>query len=307
MAERSVTLSGATGLIGTRLVGELLAAGWDVTVLSRDPDRARAKLGDRVRAERWDLLSEPAPASALTGRDAVVSLAGEPVSQRWSAAAKRAIRDSRVTGTENLIAGLRAAEERPGTLVSASATGYYGPRGSEPVDEEAPPGEDFLAEVCVAWERATEPATVELGMRVVQIRTGVVLDGDGGALEKMLPPFKLGVGGPIAGGRQFLPWIHAEDVVGIYLAALGDERWSGPANASAPSPADNREFSHALGRVLHRPAVLPVPGLALRALYGEMAQIITSGARVVPAKPLMLGYSFRHPELEEALRSALEA
>ena len=307
MAERSVTLSGATGLIGTRLVDELLAAGWDVTVLSRDPGRARAKLGDRVRAERWDLLSEPAPADALTGRDAVVSLAGAPVSQRWSAAAKRAIRDSRVTGTENLIAGLRAAEERPGALVSASATGYYGPRGSEPVDEEAPPGEDFLAEVCVAWERATEPAAAELGMRVVQIRTGVVLDGGGGALEKMLPPFKLGVGGPIAGGRQFLPWIHAEDVVGIYLAALGDERWSGPANASAPSPVDNREFSHALGRVLHRPAVMPVPGLALRALYGEMAQIITSGARVVPAKPLMLGYSFRHPELEEALRSALAA
>ncbi|HXD53220.1 MAG TPA: TIGR01777 family oxidoreductase [Solirubrobacteraceae bacterium] len=305
MAERSVTLSGATGLIGTRLVGELLAAGWDVTVLSRDPDRARARLGDRVRAERWDLLSEPAPAGSLAGRDAVVSLAGEPVSQRWSAAAKRAIRDSRVTGTENLIAGLRAAEDRPGALVSASATGYYGPRGAEPVDEEAPPGEDFLAEVCVAWERATQPAAAELGMRVVQIRTGVVLDGDGGALEKMLPPFKLGVGGPIGGGRQFLPWIHAEDVVGIYLAALGDERWSGPANASAPAPADNREFSHALGRVLHRPAVLPVPGFALRALYGEMAQIITSGARVVPAKPLMLGYSFRHPELEEALRSAL--
>ncbi len=189
-------------------------------------------------------------------------------------------------------------------LLGASATGYYGSRGNEPVDEETPPGEDFLAEVCEAWEEAAEGAA-DLGLRVALIRTGVVLDGEGGALEKMLPPFKLGVGGPIAGGRQYLPWIHADDVVGIYRAALEDERWSGPANATAPAPVTNREFSSALGRVLHRPALLPVPGLALRALYGEMAQIITGGARVMPAKPLMLGYSFRRPELDGALRAAL--
>ena len=305
MAERGVTLTGATGMIGARLVRKLLAAGWDVTVLSRDPERARAKLGEGVRAERWDLLREAAPSEALSGREAVVSLAGEPVSQRWTAQAKKAIRESRVTGTENLIAGLRSATERPGVLVSASATGYYGPHGSEPIDEEAPAGEDFLAEVCVAWERAADPAAAELGMRVVKVRTGVVLDADGGALEKMLTPFKLGIGGPVAGGRQYLPWIHAEDVVGIYMAALEGERWVGPVNATAPTPVDNGEFSRALGRALHRPAVLPVPGLALKALYGEMAQIVTTGARVVPAKPLMLGYSFRHPELDEALRSAL--
>ncbi|HEX4436909.1 MAG TPA: TIGR01777 family oxidoreductase [Solirubrobacteraceae bacterium] len=304
MSAPRVTITGATGLIGPRLVSELLAGGSEVTVLSRNPERARKRLGDDVQAFAWDLMSEPAPVAALEGRDAVVNLAGENVSQRWSEKAKAAIRESRVTGTGNLIAGLEAASQSPGVLVSSSATGYYGPRGSEPIDEEAAPGSDFLAEVCVAWEQAAERAAA-LGMRVVRIRTGVVLDGDGGALEKMLPPFKLGVGGPIAGGRQFLPWIHAEDVVGIIATAVRDERWEGAANATAPVPVSNRDFSLALGRALHRPVLLPVPGLALKALYGEMSMIITGGARVVPAKPLMLGYSYRHGELDEALSSAL--
>jgi uncharacterized protein (TIGR01777 family) len=304
MSLRSVTITGATGLIGVHLVAELKDAGWSVTVLTRDPKKARERLGEDVEAHAWDLLSEPAPAAALEGRDAVVNLAGEPVDQRWSTAAKQAIRASRVDGTENLIAGLRATEQRPGVLVGASATGYYGPRGSEPLDEEAPAGSDFLAEACVAWERANEQAS-SLGMRVVVLRTGVVLDADGGALAKMLPPFRLGVGGPIAGGRQYLSWIHLADLLGIYRAALEDERWTGAANATAPTPVTNGDFSRALGRALHRPAVLPVPGLALRLLYGEMAEIITGGARVVPAKPLMLGFSYRHGELDEALRSAL--
>jgi hypothetical protein len=305
MSAPRVTITGATGLIGPRLVTELLAQGAEVTVLSRNPERARKRLGDDVQAFAWDLMSEPAPVAALEGRDAVVNLAGENVSQRWSEKAKKAIRESRVTGTHNLLAGIEASSQRPGVLVSSSATGYYGPRGSEPIDEEAPAGNDFLAEVCVAWEQAAERAAA-LGMRVVRIRTGVVLDGDGGALEKMLPPFKLGVGGPIAGGRQYLPWIHAEDVVGIIATAVRDERWEGAANATAPVPVSNRDFSLALGRALHRPALLPVPGLALKALYGEMSMIITGGARVVPAKPLMLGYSYRHGELDEALSSALE-
>jgi uncharacterized protein len=306
VSARRVTVTGATGLIGPRLVGDLRREGWEVSILSRDPERARGKLGEDVQAFAWDLMSEPAPAEALAGRDAVVHLAGEPVSQRWSGHAKRAIRESRAVGTGHLVDGLRAAEPRPAVLVSSSATGYYGPHGIEPLDEEAPPGEDFLAEACVAWEAAAERAT-ELDMRVVRVRTGVVLDRDGGALAKMLLPFQLGIGGPIAGGHQFLPWIHAEDVVGIMLAALGDERWSGAVNATAPAPASNREFSRALGRALHRPSLLPVPGLALRALYGEMAEIITTGARVMPARPLMLGYQYRHPELDEALRSALSS
>ena len=274
-----------------------------MTILSREPERARHALGD-VQAYRWDPVEEPAPAQALSGRDAVAHLAGEPVAQRWTAGAKQAIRDSRVAGTENLIAGLRAAEQRPRTLVASSAVGYYGPRGSEPIDEEAGPGRDFLAEVCVAWEAQAERAA-RLGLRVVRIRTGVVLDRTGGALAKMLMPFQLGVGGPVAGGRQYLPWIHADDVVGIFAAALADERWEGAVNASAPVPVSNRDFSRALGRALHRPALLPVPGLALSVLYGEMAQIVTGGVRAVPAKPLMLGYPYRHPELDEALRAAL--
>ena len=189
-------------------------------------------------------------------------------------------------------------------LVSSSAIGYYGAHGDEPLDEEAPPGDDFLAEVCVAWEQAARTAQA-LGLRTVQVRTGVVLDPRGGALAKMLPPFRLGLGGPVGGGRQYVSWVHADDLAGMMCAALADERWSGPVNGTAPEPVTNRELSHALGRALRRPALLPVPGAALRLLYGQMAQIVTTGARALPAKPLMLGYQFRHPQLDGALRAAL--
>jgi uncharacterized protein (TIGR01777 family) len=303
-----VTVTGATGLIGPRLVAALRERGAQVTVLTRDPERARAKLGE-VDAVAWELMSEPAPADALAGRDAVVHLAGAPVAQRWSAKAKRAIRDSRVTGTRNLVEGLRRAAgseggPRPGTLLSSSAIGYYGPHGEEPLDEDAPAGRDFLARVCREWEAEAARAR-ELGMRVVSLRTGVILDPSGGALARMIPPFRLGVGGPVAGGRQYVSWIHAEDLIGMMCAALEDERWAGPVNATAPEPVSNRDFSRALGSALERPSLLPVPGLALRLLYGEMAEIVTTGARVVPAKPLVLGYEFHHADLAEALRSAL--
>jgi len=303
MSVASVTLTGATGLIGPQLVRLLARRGAAVTVLSRDPERAAASLGD-VEAVHWDPLAEAAPAGALSGRDAVVHMAGEPVAQRWSGHVKRAIRDSRVFGTRNLVQGLGACEQRPPVLLSSSAAGYYGPRNEEPLDEDAAPGRDFLAGVCVEWEREAAGAG-ELGMRVCMLRTGVVLDAAGGALAKMLPPFRLGIGGPVGSGRQFISWIHTDDLVALVLAALEDERWSGPINGTAPAPVENREFSKVLGRVLHRPAVLPVPALALRAMYGEMAQIVTTGARIVPAKALVLGYEFLHPELEEALRSAL--
>ncbi len=314
-----VTVTGATGLIGTTLVAQLLAEGAEVTVLSRDPARAVARLGAQagarlgsqaeaqpgVQAVGWDLLNERAPAQALEGRDAVVHLAGEPVAQRWTASAKRAIRESRVIGTRHLVEGLgECGAGRPKVVVSASAVGYYGEHGEEPLDEEAPPGRDYLAEVCVAWE-AQARAAQQLGVRTVQVRTGVVLDRRGGALAKMLPPFRLGVGGPVAGGRQYVSWVHVEDLVGIVRTALADERWSGPINGTAPEPLTNRELSRALGRALHRPALLPVPGVALRALYGEMAQIVTTGARVLPVKPLVLGYEFRYAHLDEALSAAL--
>ncbi len=291
-----VTVTGATGLIGSRLVASLRARGDEVTVLSRDPERGA----------RWDPMSEPAPSAALAGRDAVVHLAGENVAQRWTASAKRAIRESRVTGTRHLVQGIAsvARDERPRVLVSASAIGYYGAHGEEPIDEEAPAGTDFLAQTCAAWE-AEAQAAEQLGMRVVRVRTGVVLAPDGGALGKMLTPFKLGVGGPVAGGRQYISWVHTDDLVGILMAALDGEQWRGAVNATAPEPQRNRDFSKALGRALHRPSLLPVPGAALRLLYGEMAEIVTTGARVLPAKALVLGYEFRYPKLDSALRAAL--
>lgn len=308
MSVLRVSVTGATGLIGPPLVDALRDRGAQVTVLSRDPVRAAARLnaGGRpaVKAVAWDPLGEPAPAEALEGRDAIVHLAGENVAQRWSERARRAIRESRVRGTRNLLAGLRRAEQRPRTLLSSSAIGYYGAHGEEPLDEGAPPGADFLAEVCAAWEQEAAKAAA-LGARVALVRTGVVLDPRGGALAKMLPPFRLGLGGPLAGGRQYMSWIHREDLIALMLAALGDERWDGPINATAPEPVSNREFSRALGRALGRPAVLPVPGAALRLRYGEMAGMLVEGARVVPAKALVLGYRFKYPRLREALRSAL--
>ena len=297
-----MTVTGATGLIGPALVAALAEQGAEVTVLSRDPARALAALGG-VEATGWRLLEEPAPAEALAGRDAVVHLAGEPVAQRWSAKAKQAIRESRVLGTRNLIEGLGRAEPRPRALISSSAIGYYGAHGEEPLDEDAAPGRDFLAQVCVAWEAEAQRAAA-LDMRAVQLRTGVVLDSRGGALAKMLPPFRLGLGGPIGGGCQYISWIHADDVTGMLLAALQDERWNGPVNATAPEPVSNRDFAKSLGAVLRRPALLPVPALALRLLYGEMAEIVTTGARVMPAKALVLGYQFRQLHLQQALRAA---
>ena len=299
-----VTVTGATGIIGSALVRALVDRGDEVTVLSRSPEDAAGKLG--VEAIGWkDPLSEPAPAEALRGRDAVVHLAGAPVAQRWSDDARREIRESRVLGTRNLVAGLAALPEaeRPSTLVSQSASGWYGARGDEPLDESAPAADDFLAQVTLGWETEARLAE-EVGVRVVTTRTGVVLAESGGALEKMLPPFKLGVGGPVAGGRQYVPWVHLDDVIGAILFAIDNPAARGPVNVAAPEPVTNRELSRALGRVLHRPAVAPVPALAVRLLYGDMAWVVTTGQRAVPARLLELGYEFRRPDLEDALRDA---
>jgi uncharacterized protein (TIGR01777 family) len=303
--EMNVTVTGATGLIGTKLVRALRDHGEAVTVLSRSPEKAQAVLG--VAAVAWDPLAGPAPAEALSGRDAIVHLAGEPVAQRWSAEVKERIRSSRETGTRNLVAGLAALPEaeRPKTLVASSAVGYYGKHGDEPVPESAPPGDDFLAQVCVAWEREADAAATH-GLRVVKIRTGVVLDKSGGALKTMLPPFRLGVGGPVAGGDQYLPWIHVDDLVALYLRALTDTAWSGAYNGAAPEPVTNKAFGKALGRALHRPAFAPVPALAIKVLYGEMAEIVTEGQRAVPERPLQQGFAFAHADLDAALADALK-
>jgi uncharacterized protein (TIGR01777 family) len=297
-----IAITGATGLIGSRVVAALKDRGDEVTALSRDPVGAIKRLG--VPAERWDPLAGPVPAAALADCDGVIHLAGEPVAQRWTAEARERIRSSRFGGTANLVAGLQDAEPRPKVLVSASASGIYGDRGAETLDEESAPGDDFLAEVCANWEAAADGAE-RVGLRVVKVRTGIVLDADGGALAKMLPPFRLGAGGPVAGGHQYMSWIHVDDLVGLYLAALDGEDWSGPVNGCAPGAVTNAEFSHALGRALHRPAVFPVPGFVLRAMYGEMASIVTGGQRMVPARAQALGYRWAHTDLDEALRSTL--
>ncbi len=299
-----VTLTGATGRIGLSIVEALVARGDEVTVLSRDPERARQKLPSGVQAVAWDPKAGPAPADALAGRDAIVHLAGEDVAQRWNDDVKREIRESRELGTRNLVAGIEAAEPRPRTLVSASASGIYGPRGDEPVDEDSSHGDDFLARVVIAWEREARRAE-ELGLRVALMRTGVVLSKGGGALERMLTPFKLGVGGPVAGGRQYMPWIHVDDVVGLYVQALDDDRYSGPFNVVAPNAVTNKEFSKALGKALKRPAVAPVPKLALKVLFGEMSQIVVTGVNMVPRRATENGYAFKHPQVLEALQTTV--
>jgi hypothetical protein len=293
-------------MIGTALASALSERGDEVVALSRDADRGRRSLGDRVEVHAWpDPLAAPPPTDALHGADAVVHLLGEPVAQRWTEESKRQIMDSRVRGTRQLVAGLTALSdgERPRALVSQSATGYYGPRDDAPVDEDGAAGSDFLAEVVQAWER--EASQAPPGVRVALTRTGIVLARSGGALAKMLPFFRLGIGGPVAGGAQYVPWIHLDDVVGALRCAIDDERASGPVNVAAPNPVTNAQLARVVGRVLRRPAVLPVPGFAVQLLYGEMAEMVTTGQRALPAQLQRLGYRFAYPELEEALRAVL--
>ncbi len=303
-----IAVSGATGMIGRALIGAMRDRGDQVVALTRSPERAGRVLGHGVELHAWpEPKQAPPPQAALGGADAVVHLIGEPVAQRWSAEAKREIRDSRVLTTRSLVQGLAElpAVRRPAMLVCQSASGYYGSRGAEPLSEDSAGGEDFLAEVTAAWEQEALAATTLSGVRVVRTRTGVVLSPSGGALAKMLPPFRLGLGGPVAGGHQYVPWVHLEDVVGAVLHCIDNRSADGPVNVSAPNPATNTELSRALGRILHRPAVLPVPAVALRLLYGEMAAMVLTGQRAVPERLLELGYVFRHPELEEALRDVL--
>ncbi len=298
-----VTVTGATGGIGSRLVTALQERGDEVTVLSRDADRARAQLGD-VEAFSWDPESGPAPVEALAGRDAVINFAGESVAQRWTDEAKARIRSSRVVGTRNLVAGIEAAgDARPVVLVSGSAIGYYGNR-REVTDESAPKGEGFLPDVCDAWEAEARKAEA-LGLRVALLRTGDVLMHGDGVLPVLSKLTKLGVMGPLGGGKQHFPWIHVTDHVGLTLHALDSTRASGPINAVAPGIVTQAQFARALGKALHRPAFAPAPAFAVKALRGEMADLILEGAQAVPTAARDLGYTFAFSELPSALDDAL--
>jgi uncharacterized protein len=308
-APRKVAITGATGLIGGALTSVLRDRGDHVVALTRGRDSATRILGTDVDVHVWsDPKHSPPPRAALVDADAVVHLLGEPVAQRWTPEARREIRDSRVLSTRSLVAALRELpdEHRPATLVCQSASGYYGPRGDEPVSEDAAPGEDFLARVTSAWEHEALAATELRGVRVALTRTGVVLSPRDGALAKMLPPFRLGLGGSVAGGGQYVPWIHLADVVEAMLHCIDDHRAAGPVNVTAPNPVTNAELARTLGRVLHRPAALPVPAAALRLLYGEMASIVITGQRAIPKHLLHLGYEFTYPELGPALRDVLD-
>jgi uncharacterized protein len=295
-----VLVSGSTGLVGTALVSSLPAAGHGaVRLVRRDP-----KPGEDV--VRWDPSEGSLDPARLEGIDGVVHLAGENIAAgRWTAERKEQIRSSRVGSTHFLAQSLAGLNRPPRALICASAIGYYGDRGDETLREESPPGSGFLSDLCQAWEAAAEPAARK-GIRVVHLRFGVILSAAGGALAKMLPPFRLGAGGILGSGRQFMSWITLEDAVGAIQHVLITEALRGPVNVVSPHPVTNREFTKTLGRVLSRPTLLPMPAAMARLLFGEMADaLLLSSARVQPARLLAAGYRFRHADLETALRALL--
>jgi hypothetical protein len=297
----NITITGATGFIGRRLIARLGAEPHQLHALSR---RTNINFGDTaVWITKWDPLREDPPEESLVNADAVVHLAGEPVAQRWTPEAKNSIRASRVVSTQRLVHALSAQSHRPSVLVCGSAIGIYGSRGDEILTETSAFGNDYLAEVCQEWEK--QAATAEsLGIRVARIRTGVVLGKGGGALQKMLPPFKAFVGGRIGSGKQWMSWIHLDDLVGIICHALAHPM-SGAFNGTAPNPVTNSEFTSELAGALGRPALFPVPGFALKAMFGEMAEMLLGGQRVLPRATEAAGYRFQYPELGPALRNIL--
>lgn len=295
-----VLVTGASGLIGTALCDALFARGDDVVGLSRDPGRAR-RSNPRTTWHRWEPTLERPDPDAFKGVDAVVNLAGERIDQRWDDEVKEKIMETRRQGTHNLVQAIAALEQRPKVLISQSAVGYYGDRGSEELDESAGPGSSFDSEVTQAWEAAAHELDGS-DVRLVIVRTGQVLTPQGGMLKELLTPFKLGVGGPLAGGNQYVSWIDIEDEIGILLWALDNEGVSGVVNAASPNPVTNKEFSKALGRAINRPAVTPVPGFVLDLKFGrEFGQVLRGGQRVIPKRTEELGYAFKHPDLDEAL------
>jgi uncharacterized protein (TIGR01777 family) len=304
-----VFLTGATGQIGTRLVSRLVSRGDGAIVLTRRPAVARERFGSAVTAVEGDPLQRGNWMSLAADCDGVINLVGENLfARRWNANFKRLLVDSRVKSTQNVVSALAGSPRRgDGTakvLVNASATGIYGPHGDEELDEDSPAGNDFLSSLCGHWEAAAQAADTA-GVRCVRVRIGIVLDAAAGALKKLLTPFKLGLGGPIGDGRQWLSWIHHDDLVSLFLLALDNSDARGALNGTAPNPVTNREFGKALGRALHRPAFMPTPGFAMRLALGEVADVITTGQRVLPKRSLSFGMNFRFPTIDAALADIL--
>jgi uncharacterized protein (TIGR01777 family) len=297
---RRILITGATGFVGGHLCRSLAARGDAITVVSRDAARARKQVPSASDA----VSAGPDGTIAMGGVDAIVNLAGEPVAGRWTRAKREAIETSRIEGTRRLVRSIAKldAASRPKVLVSASAIGLYGDRGEETLDESSPAGSDFLAKVCLGWEREAAAAR-ELGVRVVPIRIGLVMGRDGGALQAMQPLFKAGLGGPLGSGQQWWPWIHIDDLIGLLLFALDRDDLDGPINATAPTPVRQREHARVLGAVLHRPAFLPALAFALRTMLGDFSVELLASRRVIPKRARELGYAFVYPELEPALAS----
>ena len=302
-----VFVTGGTGLVGTRLVKKLLERGDQVTLLTRRLAVAKDLFGAGCTPVEGDPTKPGEWMKAASDCDGVIHLAGENIfGKRWNEEFKALLFDSRIKSTLNVVQALavqpKRADGSPKALVNASAIGYYGPRGDEELDETAPPGNDFLAHLCVEWEKAAK-AVEPAGVRCAMVRVGVVLDKKGGALAAMLTPFKLGVGGPVGNGRQYVSWIHHEDLSGIFLTALDNAEASGPINGTAPNPVTSKAFGKALGGALHRPAILPLPAFALRLRFGEVASVLATGQRVIPKKAMALGYAYKYPTVEIALSS----
>lgn len=298
-----IGVTGATGLIGRSLCGALSDEGHEMIGFSRTPGSGRGLAVAEMRG--WDVLASPPTKEALADLDAVVHLAGEPIDAgRWSDEQKKRIRDSRIVSTRHLVNGFRSLDEKPAAFISGSAVGFYGDRGDEVLEETAPPGGGFMSDVCVEWEAEAARAK-EIGMRVVQVRTGVVLSREGGALKKMLTPFKMGVAGRLGSGRQWFPWIHIDDIVGIFREAILSTGLAGPVNGVAPNPVTNSEFTRQLAGALSRPAFLPVPSIGLKVLMGEMSEVLLGSQRVIPRVMIDRGFEYRFPNLGEALNDLL--
>ncbi len=300
-----VLVTGATGFVGQRVVKELLDGGHEVVVLTRNIAKGAVTLGGQCKYFVWSDYTTLPPREAFDGVNGIIHLMGEGIAEkRWDEVQKKKIYDSRILATAKLIEVIKELEKKPSVFVSASAVGIYGDRGAEEINENSSLADDFLAKVCKGWEAQAIKAKA-LGLRAVLIRTGVVLGKNGGALKKMLPIFKLGGGGPVGSGKQYMSWIHVDDLAAMYIEALKNPQMEGVFNGTAPYPATSKEFARQLGKTLHRPAFAPAPAFALKLVFGEMSQVLLDGQKVIPTKFKEKNFNFRYPTLTEALKASV--